>query len=448
VDPKSPLTADAAYLFTNAQKNLVDHNTSSDVNNNIGRLLAQYWSQVTYTNESRYDIENRNIPQNHWHVLYRDVLMDLKESRNLINDADEKVKANKLAIISILEIYTYQWLVDTFGDVPYSEALQGLDNPTPAYDDAKTIYSDLLSRINTAINDLDASAGSFGSADLMYGGNAASWKTFANSLKLRLAIRIIEDDFATASAAIIAAEAGAFTANSDNATLDYLTGTTNGNPLYNTLVVSGRHDYVPSNTLVDYMNNLNDPRRGTYMTQKNGAYVGLTYGGKASAVWGDYSQIADAMKDPEYAGVLMDYAEVEFILAEAAERGVGVSGTAESHYNAAITASFDDWGADDVATYLAQASVAYSTAEGGNHLNAIAMQKWLALYNQGNQGWIEWRRFDYPTLNLPEDLTLADVPVRFTYPANEGTLNDANLATAAAAIGGDVISTKLFWDKN
>jgi len=136
-------------------------------------------------------------------------------------------------------------------------------------------------------------------------------------------------------------------------------------------------------------------------------------------------------------------------MAEAAELSlVGTPGDAAAHYNEAITASFDYYEVADVATYLAQPSVAYATAT-GTWKEKIGTQKWISLYNQGFLAWTEFRRLDYPALVAPDtadDAAEGFVPRRFTYPIGEQTLNGDNYTTAAAAVGGDKLSTKLFWD--
>jgi len=128
---------------------------------------------------------------------------------------------------------------------------------------------------------------------------------------------------------------------------------------------------------------------------------------------------------------------------------MNVGGTAAEHYEAAIRASMTYW---EVATadqdaYLAKADVAYATAS-GDWKKKIGTQKWIALYNRGLEGWTEWRRLDYPILNVPEGKTYGDIPVRFPYPVQEQNLNTANWQAASSAVGGDVVGTKLFWDKN
>jgi len=140
---------------------------------------------------------------------------------------------------------------------------------------------------------------------------------------------------------------------------------------------------------------------------------------------------------------------MEFFLAEAVERGYAVGGTAEEHYNNGVTGSILYYGgtAADAATYLAQADVAYATAP-GTWKEKIGTQKWLGMYNRGVEGWSEWRRLDFPILNVPEGMTYGDIPVRYPYPFDENEMNEANYDAASAAIGGDQATTKLWWDVN
>jgi Starch-binding associating with outer membrane len=458
-DTKNATTTTSQYLFTNAQKALVDQMTSTSVNYNVFRLFSQYWTETTYPDESQYNITTRTIPDRHFTVLYRDVLRDLKESKMLLDketpaSADATaILNNKKAIVDILSAYAYSVLVDTFGNVPYSEALDIEGHPLPKYDDAQTIYKDLIARLTADANLLTAGSDSFGSADLIYSGSAAKWKKFANSLKLRLAINMDDVDHTYASAQITAAvSAGLISSNADNANLVYLGAQPNANPLYADLVVSGRNDFIPANTIVNKMNALSDPRRSKYFDLKAGAvtYSGGTYG--TSNNFAAFSHINSAIANPSFPGTIFDYSEVQFLLAEAVERGVVVGGTAESHYNAAITASMQNWGvaAADITTYLAQTSVAYTSAT-GTWRQKIGEQAWLALYNRGFEGWTSYRRLDFPALLTPDPTTtygnLAVVPKRYTYPSLEQTLNNTNVTAAITAIGGNALSTKIFWDK-
>ncbi len=454
IDPKAPQSADSGHLFASATKTLVDWKSSTSVNYNVMRLAAQYWSQVTYTSESRYEWDGRQVADNMWMELYSRTLSDLEESRKLANEnLDIPVRDNQLAQITVLEVYAFQILVDAFGDVPYTEAFAALDNASPAYDDDETIYGALIEKLDEAIEMFDTSAGSFTTQDLIYSGDVSSWVAFANSLKMRFGVRLLDANPTLGSELITQAANGAFTSNTQNAKMSYVANeVVTGNPMYNQLVVSGRTDYVGSNTLVDILNELNDPRRGFFLETSIDStdYVGLAYGKIASSNYRLFSTVGSMLKESDFPGVLMSYSEVEFILAEAAARGIAVSGTAEDHYNAAVTASIMDWGgsATDAADYLAQPEVALATAESGNVMNAIAIQKWISLYNEADQGYAEWRRLDYPVFNPPVDMEYSDIPVRYKYPVNESSINASSYERAVQQMGGDTQHIKVFWDLN
>jgi hypothetical protein len=174
-------------------------------------------------------------------------------------------------------------------------------------------------------------------------------------------------------------------------------------------------------------------------------YEGGVYG--STNLVDDFATPGAKLKVQTLPGVLISYAQVELMLAEAVERGFAVGGTAASHYNAGVIASIAEWGgtADEANTYLSQPQIAYSTAPGG-YKQKIGYQYWLALYNQPTEAWTQWRRLDYPQLTAPSNAFSA-IPLRLLYPVVEQNLNNVNYAAAAAAIGGDAVTTKLFWDK-
>lgn len=448
IDQKNPSTVPSITLFSNAEKNLLFNVADANVNNNIFRLITQQWTQTTYTDESRYDLKTRQIPDSWWTVMYKDVLRDLEEAKKLIprDITDETIQKNQLAIADILEVYAYQVLINTFGDVPYSEALKD-EILFPHYDDAKTIYYDLLTRLDADIAALDAAGTSFNGADLLYGGDVELWKKFANSLKLIMGMLLADSDPSTAKTMVESAASGAFTSNNDNAVFVFLDAPPNTNPVWINLVQSGRNDYIPANTIVNLMKSLNDPRLPLYFTTGPGdTYVGGIPGN--GNTFTNFSHVTDAQQLPQAPFVMLDYAQVEFTLAEAVERGMNVGGTAQEHYNNAVTASIDEWGGStaDAATYLAQPDVNYATAP-GSYKQKIATQEYIALYNRGFDAWTLVRRLDYPELQAPTN-ALSGFPVRFTYPILEQNINTTNYNAASAAIGGDVVTTKLFWDVN
>lgn len=450
-DTKHATEVPGNFIFANALKALADQEASTNVNLNVWKLFAQYWTETTYTDESNYDIVNRNIASLTFRTYYRDILVDLKEARRVIElevvagEEATTAKENRLNIITIVEAYCYSSLIDMFGDIPYSQALD-IDNISPVYDDAFTVYKDLLTKTKAATDGLNAGFGSFGSDDLYLGGDVSMWKKFGNTLIVKMAINLADVDDALAKGYIEGAYAGGY-AFGEDCHLAY-PGGTNSNPLYQDLVQSGRHDFVPANTIVDIMNNLNDPRRAYYFEINGETYTGGLYGYSNS--FSQFSHIADEIQEETYPMVIMDYTELAFYLAEAAARNYSVGGTAQEHYNLGIKSSILHWGGteQEYTDYIAQNSVNYATAA-GDWKQKIGTQAWLAFYVRGFVGYTSWRRLDAPTLNIPEAPETADgqVPKRFTYPINEQTLNAVNYAAAAAAVGGDEMHTKLFWDK-
>lgn len=450
-DTKTLSEVPAESLFSNGLRNLADVLTSANVNINVFRYTVQHWASTTYQDEPNYDFFTRNIPQTWWLTMYRNVLADLKESKRLINETEpggaitEGMIKNQIAIIELLEIYTYSNLVNTFGDVPYTES-NDIENLSPKYDDAKTIYDDLLVRVDKAITDLDAASQGFSEAgDLLYHGDIAQWEKFANSLKIRLAMTIADVDVAKARAAFESADAGAFTSAADDAVFEYMPTTPNTNPIWVDLVQSGRADMVAGAPLLDQLTDLDDPRRDDFFEPNNdGDWEGGIIG--SNNTYAETARPSDKVEAPDAPTVLLDYVEIEFYRAEAAERGFTVTGTAQEHYNNAVTASIVQWGGApaEATEYLSQSAVNYATAA-GDWKQKIGFQKWIALYNRPATGWLEVRRLDFPVLAPPSNPD-SGFPNRFAYPANEQTLNPESYTAAAAAIGGDVVETKIFWD--
>ena len=459
--------ASGEYFFANAQKELVDQLTTPSVNLNVFRYFSQYWAATTYRAESRYDLTTRNIPDNHWNNLYAEALGNFKKAKeNILTESKpalmsetewSKIQQNRVAIIEVLMVYIYQVLVDSFGDIPYSQSLDIVNTPLPKYDDDAVIYPQLLVRLNAAIAKLDTGYGSITpSQDLVYGGDVAKWKLFANSLKAKIAINLADVNSTLAKSSIEEAyAAGVIETNSNNALLTYNTFAPNYNLIHEELVQSNRNDFVPASVFVNKLNSLSDPRRPIYFTPLGGTtntFVGGNYGYQNLLPYDDsYSHIGDKIKEPNLPGVLIDAAEINFILAEAAERSYSV-GSAATHYENAVKASLTFWGVNntDATTYYNQASVNYSTAT-GTWKEKIGNQAWIAMYNRGFESWTFFRRLDFPGIVAPPSAyPVADgkIPVRLTYPSTEPNINGANWSAASSAIGGDKLTTKVFWDIN
>lgn len=448
VDDKNPSEVPAGYLVTSAEKDLFQRMLSTSVNYNIFKLFAQQWTETQYTDEVNYDIRGRDIGGTLFLYLYRDVLNDLQAARNLVIDnefLDENTKSAQLGVIELMEVFTWSILVDTYGDVPYSEALMGVENLTPAYDNDEDIYADLFIRIDNALSNLEAGGQSFGAGDLIYEGNTAQWKKFGNSLKLRMAVRISDyDPDNAAKYAKEAVAAGVFASNDDNFAFPFEATPPNTNPIWVSLVQSGRDDFLVADTFVDIIAPLDDPRTSTFLADNKEPYVGAPYGVGSS--YTDYTHIGDAWHQPDLEGVLLSYDEVQFLLAEAVERGL-ITGDAETYYNEGVTASILYWGGTEAeaATYLAQPSVAYATA-GSDWKEVIGRQKYIALYGRGFEAWSTWRLLDYPDTFTRPAVSEEAVPRRYLYGNDDKDVNPENYEAASEAMGGDKKDSRVFWD--
>ena len=426
-----------------------------------GGLWVQYYSQIQYRDEDKYIV--RPGTSGGW-GFYNGALEDIQR---MIVKGQASNTPNWTAVGRILKSYVFSVMTDAMGDLPYSQALKGDTLLQPTYDTQQAIYNGMLADLaqaNTAI-DLAPGAVGFAEGDLMYGGNMARWKRFANSLRLRLAIHLSKaDPTKAASEAAAAVAAGVFTSNADNAQLMYLATSPNRNPIYND--AQGRDDYGMSKTFVDSLTSFADPRLPVF-AQPNPAqtgYQGLPNGlndGEGTPIVNISRFGAYWRSTPNAPMHLLTYSEVLFLEAEAAERGwiPGGSAAAATYYTNAITASLQQYGiaAGPIATYLGQAKVGYDA--GGTtlaaHMNQIMYQKWVALFMQGMEAWTEVRRTGIPSL-IPGPRAVfgagiaGNIPQRLPYDDNEAVLNAANLGAAVSAQGfsaGNDIQHKLWFAK-
>jgi hypothetical protein len=446
----------AETLFTNAEKELTDQLTTPSVNLSVLRYASQYWAATQYNTEARFNITTRRIGDGHWNALYRSTLSNLQTSKEVIlaeNGGNlDATQQNKIALIEILQVYTFQVLVDTYGDVPYTDALKVKEVILPKYEDDAAIYPKLIIRLDAAIASLDASADSFGAADFIYGGDVEKWKFFANTLKLKIGLNLADVDATLSKSTVESAyNAGVILDNANNASFKYPGASPMFNPIYANLVASNRNDFVASETIVNAMNTLQDPRRAVYFNaMPDGTYKGGLNG--PTNIYQNFSAIGDKLKAADFPSLLAEAAESNFYLAEAAARGYAVGNDVEYYYNRAITASFENWGIlSEAPAYLAKPEVAYATAPGTSFKEKIGKQAWIAFFNRPMESWNSYRRLDYPALVAPANAVAAadgQIPKRYTYPINEQTVNNANWAAASDAIGGNKLATKIFWDKN
>jgi hypothetical protein len=428
-------------------------------------LYCQFVSETQYTDASLYSL-NQADPSG----TYAGTLYDLENI--IITNTDENTKGvaalnganeNQIAIARILKAYIFWTITDRWGDVPYTDALKG--DPNVTYDTQEVIYKDLIKECTEAIAQFTTGATVKG--DVIYNGNTAKWKKFANSLRMLMALRLSKqypgasDYAATEFKAALADAAGHISTNADNFAVTYPGGNFRY-PIYNTY--DGRKDFGESNTMTTLMSTLggSDIRQTVFGATVTGvaSSKGVPYGWLRSRIepWTGANPDWTYVMHPDFRKenstiYLVDASHVLLARAEAADRGwTSETANTVALYEAGITASYEKWGlaAPDV-TYLSHATVALPNAPGtGANLSFIATQEYVAYYPDGLQGWSSWRRTGYPALSPAEDAinTPPTIPRRYMYGTSNYSLNkEATEAAAARMTGGDQMESRVWWDK-
>ena len=468
-NPNSPTSAPPSAVFTNAVQTSVGNWLGSGYDlRNIG-LIVQHFAENQYISNDDYLGVGAGGANGNWTGAYAN---DLEDYKVVIRAGTAKNDAGIWAPASIMQQWVFGYLTDTWGDIPYSQALAA-DSSTailsPAYDPQQQVYQGILAKLTAASSALSGASASLGAADPIYGGNPAEWQKLANSLHARAALRIVNVDPTTASAelkAAFTAPGGMITTNADNAELHWPGDGVFNNPW--AVNFSSRDDDRMSKTLMDTLNANKDPRISIYAlpASATGFYAGQPNGlTNATAVaYSDSASRPGAVFYPgpiayapgnlggagnSFPSFMMTAAEVNFIEAEAAQRSLGglTPGQAAGFYNAAITASMQQWGvpASAIATYLAQPNIALQAGTAG--LKQIAVEKWVALYSDAGQAWFEWRRTCQPGLIKAKAAIFNYIPRRIKYPSSEVSANNAQVQLAATRMGGNANNTPVWWDK-
>jgi hypothetical protein len=389
---------------------------------------------------------------------------------------------NKLAIARIWRVVFFNRLTDLHGDIPYSKAGLGALMPedpetkSPPYDPQSEIYADMLKELEESAAMLDASQPTFGSGDLIYGGDVEMWERYANSMMLRLGMRMSKVDEAGARAWVEKAAATnmlmtdlehvAFVPHSDGPEGINRNGV---GEVFSAECSSstGNCTMKLSKFFVDWMLALGDPRISVYGSLPNGDTdpanaKGLPNGytaGTITDVDPDYDALNYTQPNWDVIGrtdapmFFQTHAEVHLLLAEAAQRGWNVPGTAEGHYNAGVRAAMEylslygpggviDPG--DIDDYLEDNP--YNAANG---LEMIGNQYWAATVLNEYEAWANWRRTGYPALtpvNYPGNVTGGTIPRRLQYNGGEAVGNAANYQAAISRQGPDNLTTRMWWD--
>ncbi|MGN6531242.1 MAG: SusD/RagB family nutrient-binding outer membrane lipoprotein, partial [Ginsengibacter sp.] len=397
-NPNAAETAQPDYLLTAATKSAVDEYWSITRSTNPSSLFVQQWAMIQYTDPDRYIFTNNDF-QEFWTVQYSSIV----NFDEIINLADAQQNPNYKGVALVLRSWAFSLLTDAFGDIPYSQSIQIDKYLTPAYDAQKDVYEGILNDLKNAQAALDPNGKAI-AGDIIYNNNISLWKKFANSLRLRIALRISdrEPEISKQVLAGIQNEGGSFIgSNNEIAELVYL-NSPNQNPISN--YFDTRDDYRISKTIVDKLIELHDPRLPIYANKTAAPttpqYVGLPNGllvGDASNYgFSKTSKPGTYFSDPHAPAVIISYAEVLFDRAEAAARGF-TNENAEDLYKQAILASLAQYNISDVDanTYVNSPDIQF---EPTNFKKSIGDQKWIALFGQGLEAYAEWRRLDYPQL--------------------------------------------------
>jgi hypothetical protein len=472
-DPNNPTSAPPQAVFTYATRIAMQRWFGSNPTNMRGPVLtAQHLAQVQYPDEDQYLRLTGEVTDASFINTYA---QELKNFQAVIDAGKELDQPLLWGPPLVMRSLIFGYVTDVWGDVPYSEALRGDAADAviqPAYDAQQAIYDGLFSDLSeavTAIAGAPAGGLTLGAADPIYGGNSLRWQRFGNSLRARHAMRLANIDPVKARAqltAAIAAPGGLIASNADNARMVWP-----GDGVYdNPWAVNNqtRDDHRLSDRLMGQMLPFNDPRVPVYaqptLADAN-VYAGMPNALTASDA-GNYSLTSSrpgrvfystdrfcagctGLTGARFPSFVLTYAEVSFILAEAAERG-WVAGSAAAFYEQGIRASMEQWGVTDataIATFLARPGIVY--VPGTEGLRRIALQKWIALYTDGVSAWSEWRRTCVPATVVPGPAAVINtVPRRYQYSTREHSVNSANLDAAVARQGADEFTSRMWWDSD
>jgi hypothetical protein len=494
------------YLFTAAEQitsGNSDGNAYEDWRNNLiysGCMVQHLSSTVGYWDGDKY-LFNASYASAYWDNNYPNTVTNIVEV--LAHTKGDTSQSNFYNIAHIWHAFMFQRMTDMYGDCPYTQAGLGYISgiTAPVYDKQQVIYDSLFVELQTAALALDPSKpNTVGTADLVYGGNVAEWQKFAYSEILRLAMRLVKVDPATAQKWItVAVQGGLMASNSDNALIAHnaqINQTCNGSAFV--LTYDDPNASRLSETFVNYLKSTQDPRLiylGTVSTNPGGQFTtaGYDYGDTSYALQlgqpngydlsGGTTDISTSNNWPSVPHVttpdsvsvyqnrysivnrytyaqwaapsfMLTYSETELLLAEAAARG-WVSQDPATLYANGVTAAMQQLTSLNSAAVVSQSQIsAYLAANpytAGSGIEQINNQIWVATFMDENEAWENWRRSGYPSLtpvNYPGNATNGTIPRRFTYPVGEASTNTTNYNAAVADLSpaADKMDSRMWWD--
>lgn len=460
-NPNQPITAHVDYLFTESLvRGVGDYGTG---------IHSEMWTFEVWC-QMMADINGINNPGDFypysgdwndelWKEWYADALSPINQA--VKNTQDKPSQINKHAIARIWRAYLFHRVTDLWGDVPYFDALKGVNDNgspimTPQYDKQKDIYLDLIKELKEAKNTLNASEESYGMADLMYQGDINKWKRFANTLRLRLLLRIsaAEPTIAETEIKALTLENEFISANNEGA--HFVFNNDNKHYFYE-IAVNGQGLRNPSHFFLELLNQNNDPRVGFFAGKTPSSavlgtppYVGvpnLKTSTEMSALGFDAfstSECGSYFLDLNTAGTTLSYAESCLLQSEASLKGWGNGISAEQSYENGIRAHMEYLGLPDTAitNYLQNEVVWNGTLE------QIITQKYITLaYRDAYEAFSEFRRTGFPVLKDFEvnPILPSNFPQRLSYPPSELTLNGTNVY--AVGEGVNDMKSKVWWAK-
>lgn len=464
-DPNNPVSVTPDLVLPTAQVYTANVMQTDRRINCLGNMLMYNWSQsdgyAWYPDEFKYNVTS-SFYQNNFNYTYSNTLKMYQVLANL----DSTEYANYKAIGKIMKAYHFQLLVDMYGDVPYSEALQRSGEATPKYDDAKTIYENLIVELTNAIALINTGSNVItpGDDDTMFGGDMAKWKKFANTIKLRILVRQSSmsgrDTYLKEKFAEIAAEGSGYITADVGVNPGYTNITNQQSPLWDsygkdpsgTETMSGKATCA-TDYILAYLKDTKDPRIDKIYEKPASGHLGVPQGLL------DYdTPVVDAfmpdkvsnigpgiLKGANMKAMVYTLAECYFNLAEARLKNLITTGDAKTYYQNGITASFTTLGltSADATTYYSQTLNNVNYDASVTKLQAIITQKWIAVNGMtAEQSWFDYNRTGYPA-GLPRSMqATSNRPVRLAYPAGEYSSNGENVPTQP-----NVFTEKVFWGK-
>lgn len=413
---------------------------------------AGYLAKIQYIDESRYNYRPGTV-ENDWYYGYR-LLNNINEIKKKATKDDAK---NLLGAAKVLEALIVQNMTDRWRDIPYSDAIKLNEGVLlPKYDKQEDIYPALLTSLAEAADLLaSGSIDQLGDGDVLYGGDVEMWLKLANSLRLRLAIRIsgVSPDLAKQTVEEVLGNPSKYPvmgSNDDNAMFVWPGASPYEEPWFSDS--KGRDDHAVSDVLVNSLKSLSDPRLPVYAVPatSDGEFRGFTIGAAAQPSLATVSRIGTRFrKDAAGFSPFMRYAEVMFCIAEASKKGWATGTTAKDAYEAGVRASLEENEVKeaDIVDYLATAG----KGAFDDSFNQIYLQEWIAMFKQGMEGWSLYRRTGIPSTNYIAPGTTYTghntPPFRYPYPANETTLNGANSKPYVDQVKDDFWGQQMWFDK-